>query len=144
MRHEQDGLTEAALQFQQQVLHFFPHLRVQRSKRLVHQQDLGLEYERTRERGALLHAAGKLVRIGERKAGQADQMQHVRDRFHPLRAQYFFAFEAEFHILRHGQPGEQRRRLKHHAAFAAVLCKGAARIAHRACIRAVEPRDDIQ
>ena len=45
---------------------------VERGKRLVHQQHLGLDRERAREADALLHPARQLARIGFFEAVEAD------------------------------------------------------------------------
>jgi len=49
------------------------------AKRLVHQQELGLGDERTRNRGPHLHAAGKLARVGLCKTGEADKVERGAD-----------------------------------------------------------------
>ncbi len=48
---------------QKLVLQHLARLHVDRGERLVHQQDLRILREGARERGALLHAAGDLVRV---------------------------------------------------------------------------------
>src|SRR5260221_8475064 len=46
---------------QQLEVHLLARERVERAERLVHEDELGIVDERTRDRGALLHAAGELV-----------------------------------------------------------------------------------
>ena len=59
-------------QIEQLVLHQLTRLDVERRERLVHQQDLGIEDQRLRERDALAHAARKLVRIPIAEPGETD------------------------------------------------------------------------
>ena len=62
---------------QQLVLQLLAGHGVERAERLVHQHDLGVVGEHARDRDALLHAAGELVRIGVGKTLQADQFDEV-------------------------------------------------------------------
>jgi hypothetical protein len=45
---------------QELALHQAAGLRIERAERLVHQQNLGIESECPRDRGALLHASREL------------------------------------------------------------------------------------
>src|SRR4029450_10193014 len=51
--------------------------RVEAAERLVHEQDHRLERERTRNRDALLHPAGKLVWVALGGSGEAGQLDVV-------------------------------------------------------------------
>ena len=62
-----------------EVLEVAARLRVDRRERLVHQQDRRLVRERTRDRDALLHAAGELPRVVVDEAGQADGVERLLD-----------------------------------------------------------------
>ena len=53
MRHQQHRLVEAQQQVAQHVLHFGPGQRVQRSERLIHQQQFGFGCECPRQADAL-------------------------------------------------------------------------------------------
>ena len=77
---EDHGLRRALPDAQQLALHQPAGLRVERAERLVHQQDLGIEGERARDRGALLHAAGKLRGVAVLEAVQADQLDEIAAR----------------------------------------------------------------
>ena len=55
-------------------------LLVERAERLVHQQDRGLQAERTRERRALAHAAGQLRRIMLGEILEPDGFERARPR----------------------------------------------------------------
>ena len=61
------------------LLQDLARLRVERSERLVHQQDRRVHHERAHEADALLHAPGQLVRIMALKAGESHQIEIVRD-----------------------------------------------------------------
>ena len=61
--------------------HLVARQRVERRERLVHQQDVGIEQQRARDRDALLHAAGQLVDAlgGEvRKPDEREQLVRAR------------------------------------------------------------------
>ncbi len=74
------GGTVLSPDAQQLVLQDDARLRVERGERLVHQQDLGLVRHEPRERDALPHAAGKLVRILALGARQADEVDRTAAR----------------------------------------------------------------
>ena len=56
------------------------HLRVERGERLVEQQHARLDRERARERDALLHPAGELMRIALARVPEPDQLEQLADR----------------------------------------------------------------
>src|ERR1700722_944586 len=56
-------------------------LLVERRERLVHQQDLGIVGKGARDRDALAHAAGELVGVVVREAGEAGAVEIAPDRF---------------------------------------------------------------
>src|SRR5260370_6325674 len=58
---EDDGLLRLLPDAQQLEVHLFPRERIERAERLVHEDELGIVGERTRHRGALLHAARQLL-----------------------------------------------------------------------------------
>src|SRR4051812_9117762 len=62
--NEEHRLAGLVPDLEQLLLHELARLRVERGKRLVHQQDLGVGGERAGQVAALLHAARKLVRVG--------------------------------------------------------------------------------
>src|SRR5688572_31049603 len=71
MRDEDHRLAVGRPQLEQLVLHEMARLDVERGERLVHQNDLGVEDQRLRQRHALAHAAGQLVRITGAEPAQA-------------------------------------------------------------------------
>ena len=69
MRDEHRGLFRRVPHAQQFGLHQFARLRVERRKRFVEQDHLGIDHERAREVDALLHAAGEFARMTVFEAG---------------------------------------------------------------------------
>ena len=53
-----DGLAAFAPDPQHFKIHLLPGQRIERAKRFIHQDQLGIVDEGARDRGALLHAAG--------------------------------------------------------------------------------------
>jgi hypothetical protein len=76
MGDEADGLFGARPELQQFLVQPVAHDLVQRAEGFVHQQDVGVEGQRPRDRGALLHAARKLPGKLLLEAGQFHQFQH--------------------------------------------------------------------
>ena len=74
---EDHGLGRALPDAEQLGLHQAARLGVERAERLVHQQDLRVDGERARDRGALLHAAGELRGIAVLEAGEADEVDEA-------------------------------------------------------------------
>ena len=85
MRYKQHGQARALLDFEQFVLKPFPAHGVERAERLVHQDDLGIVREHARDRDALLHAAGELMRIGIDESLQPHQFDEMIDGLLELR-----------------------------------------------------------
>ena len=71
-RHEEHGGLDFPPQPHQEVLHVHPGEGIQRSERLVHQDDARLERQAARDRDALLLAARELVGVLALVAGEAD------------------------------------------------------------------------
>src|SRR5262249_39392045 len=79
---------------------------------LVHQQHLGLDGECARKPGALLHAAGKLVRVGLVEALQADELDVVRHLLADLVFRGARHPQAVGDVLVHGLPREEAEHLE--------------------------------
>lgn len=75
MRDEDDGLAQAALEFEELVLHVAADERVQGAEGLVHQQEVGVGGQGPGEADSLLHAAGELVGPGHLPAFEPAQGQ---------------------------------------------------------------------
>ena len=61
MGDEEDGFLGGMPDVQDQLLGLFPGQRIQRAKRLVHQQHLGVAGQCPGDADALLHAARQIV-----------------------------------------------------------------------------------
>ena len=70
-----DRSAELSIQRNEQILHFAPSDRIERRERLVHEHNLGIGGEGTGESHSLLHAPGKLCRVGVLPATQAHLLQ---------------------------------------------------------------------
>ena len=97
-------------------LHLLAQLAVERAERLVEEQQTRIEDDRSRERDALLLAAGELAR-GSRAArsAEADELQDRRDALANLRPRHAAHFERERDVALDRQVREQRVVLEHHA-----------------------------
>ena len=76
----QDGRPELAADMHDLELEGLAELPVQRSERLVHEQETRLEHDGARQRDPLLLAAGKLPRIPIAEAIELDQARARRRR----------------------------------------------------------------
>src|SRR3984957_5532800 len=76
---EQDGLLDPILQRQQFALQLAADQRVQRGKRLIHQQNVRVRRKRARQADALLHTAGQFADIAFGPLRQADQFHFLND-----------------------------------------------------------------
>ena len=83
--------------------------RVERGERLVHQQDVGLDRERPRQRHPLALTAGQLMGITAGIAGQSDQRQRRLRLLAPLVCAEAAVLEAEADIAHDLAPGQQPR-----------------------------------
>ena len=119
--HEHHRLALGLPDAQQQFLHQNPGLVVQRTEGLVHEQDLGIVGQRTRDRRALLHAARQLLGVVILEPAQAHLGNEVVAALFLNGFAHAFLAQSEADVLRHGQPGEQGVALKHHAAVGAGL-----------------------
>ena len=81
-------------------------MRIQRGKRLVEHQQLGLVHKYARERHALLLAAGELRRVVLLKSRQLHELYVVGEQLLTLRF-VLFPLRAAEDILPHGHVGEE-------------------------------------
>src|SRR6266478_2171043 len=116
---EKDGLLDARLQRQEFVLQLAADQRIQRRKRLVHQQNIRIRRECPRQSDALLHAAGQYADVTLGPLRQADQLQFLVDDGFPPRGGFTAQLQAEADVFAHGAPWQQAELLEHHGdAFA--------------------------
>ena len=91
--------------------------RIEARGRLVEEDDVGIERQRTRQRDALDHAAGQLGGIFAAHVGvEPDHFQlGERDLLDQARRQVEIFADRELHVLQHRERGEQRALLEQHA-----------------------------
>src|SRR5439155_2329442 len=77
MRDVDEGDPDVVLDRLQFELHLLAELQVERSERLVEEQDAGTVYERARERHALLLATGELARLAVLEALEPDEYEDL-------------------------------------------------------------------
>ncbi len=116
--HEDHGLGLASQNFRNLVGKRNPRLRIQRRKRLIEQNDIGLGAERARERRPLAHAAGKLARQVVQELAQPVTGQQPGGSFARLAHVHALDFSAKHRILQNCPPFEQIILLQHVADFA--------------------------
>ncbi len=113
--HEQDRLAPLDPDALELERHGLAGERIERCKRLVHQQHAGVVQQRARDAGALLHAAGKFVWILVREGVEPCQLQELERRLLrgiPVKPQ---DVRGQQHVLEHRAPRQQHGRLEHHA-----------------------------
>ena len=114
MGDEQDGLAGRGVDARKLALQRFARDRVERGERLVHQQDVGLDRERPRQRHPLALTAGQLMGITAGIAGQSDQRERRLRLLPPLVGAEAAVLEAEADIAHDLAPRQQPRVLEHH------------------------------
>ena len=77
MRDEEDSQPGSRSDLDQFVLQPFACHRIERAERLIHQHDFGVIGQHAGNRHALLHAAGKLMRVDVRKILQTDELDEA-------------------------------------------------------------------
>ena len=114
MGDDDEGGAETLLQLHQFGLRALAQLLVERGQRLVEQQDPRAARQRTRQRHALLLAAGKLVGLALLEALEFDERYHLGDAGGDIGSGHPGALQAERDIVPHRQMRKQRVVLEHH------------------------------
>jgi hypothetical protein len=116
---EDRGQAELVVDLAQRAAQLAPDLGVERSERLVEQQDARVAGERPGERDALALAARQLARVALAEAGQLDQLEQLLDAAVDLVAfdgrGRAASREPEGDVLRDGHVAEQGIMLEHEA-----------------------------
>ena len=119
VRHIDHGLAGLLPDARQLGLQDRAVLRVERRERLVHQQHRGIGHEGARDRAALAHAAGKLVRIVVAEFREPDELERAFDPHGDLARRNAARHQPEADIRLHVHPGEQPALLEHHRVLTA-------------------------
>ena len=119
--------------------------RIQRGKRLIHQQHARIRRQRASQRHSLLHPAGELMDIGRGESLEPHEIEvKLRDLAALLVIEIRLQLEAKEHIAHHIQPGKKRMLLEHHHAVASRLGNPFSIRQHLPGVRLLEPRDDVE
>ena len=145
VRHEQDGLAAFAPDPQHFEVHLFAGQRIERAERLVHQDQFWIVDEGARDRGALLHAAGQLLRIFVFVAGEPDQIEQIAGAGPRGLHRQADDFGRQQHVVQNGSPFQQQRLLEHHADIAGGI-ERCFRVADLdgAAVGIMQPGQDLQ
>src|SRR5438445_7698518 len=90
-------------------------LRVERRERLVEEEYARLDRERARQRDALLHAAGELVRVAVACVAEADELQEIPDALASIALVLAANPQPVLDVLPRRHVREERVGLEHHA-----------------------------
>ena len=82
-------------------------LGIERTEGLVHQEDAGLEDQRSHNGRALLHAAGQLAWQVVGEVGEADEIDQLRGPPHVARPGPAKHFNRQENVLHHRAPAQQ-------------------------------------
>jgi hypothetical protein len=142
--HKQDGLARCVPDALQLFLQEFAVLRIESAERLIHQQDLGVERQQTRQRHALLHAAGEFVGIVILEMGEADERDEFIGDLDALFLRNVLHLERPHDVAHDSPPGIERIFLKQHAAIGTWLGDPLTIERHGAAVDRFEPAEHVQ
>ena len=100
---EQGGLAPLAPDPKQFEVHVLPRHEIERTERLIHQQQGWIVHQRAADGGTLLHAARKLSGIVMAKVDQPGQLQEVERSFPALRPRQMQHFDRQHHVVENGR-----------------------------------------
>jgi len=113
VRDEEHGLALRHPEVKHLVFHQLARLDVQRRKRFVHQDDVGVADQGLRQHGALAHAAGHLVRIAVAKVAQTHTFEPRVAACACFVLRHAGKFQPSGDVVQGAAPGQQRIALKH-------------------------------
>src|SRR6266498_335619 len=108
-----NGLALLLPDLQELVLQHHTGLSIQRTERLIHQNDGRLVGQRANDGSALAHAARQLGWIIFFKTGKAREGDKLADLALPVRARKTFRVEAKADVFLDGEPGKELTFLGH-------------------------------
>jgi hypothetical protein len=113
--HDRDaGLFPHALEL---VVHEVARDRIQSAERFVHEEDVGVLRECTRQCDALTHPTGQLVRTPVREPGQVDQIDQLQCALPAFGTSDAAQAQRELDVALCGQPREERGVLEQQRRF---------------------------
>jgi len=86
---------------------------IERGKRLVHEEHLGLDHQGARETNTLFHPAGQFLGVGVFETVEPNRIEDTHAALGALSGGNAARLERRRHILEHRKPREQREALKH-------------------------------
>jgi hypothetical protein len=144
VRDQHDRLSLLLQGFDQHLLHFPAHLRVERAERLVHKQDGRVLRQRPGDGDALPHAAGELAGIAVGEAVEVELPQQLHGAVAALRPRDAEKLHAVLDVLERREPGKGCVGLEDHAAVGTRLADRLAVGLDGATRRVLEPGDHAQ
>ncbi len=143
-QHGLDGELPLAPEVEKIVAQRLGGQDIERRERLVHQQDVRMNYQRASKTYTLPHTAGELARIGGLEAIETDEVDGLQRAGARIRLRMAERFQTQLHILEHGQPREEREALKHHGDALGRAYHRLAEVVHRTTRWKLQPRDRPQ
>src|SRR5437016_2891715 len=118
---EQDRLAASFPDAHELRLHDLAGLRVERRERLVHQQNLRVDRQRTREIDPLAHAARELARMVIFESVEADELQELLGALPFGRAHSARHLPPDDRVCEHGAPRQEVVGLEYEPAAASTI-----------------------
>ena len=135
--HDHDSCAKTAAELEDQVVQPVGGDGIEAGRRLVEEQDIGIECERPRQGSALAHAAGEFGRHLVRRPGQPDQRQlEVHEHADRRRVERGEHLQGERDVLADRHRAPQGAALEQHAEASANV--DAALLAGRPVVRTVD------
>src|SRR2546428_1475685 len=118
---------------------------VQGSEGLVHEEHAGIRGQSAGQSHTLLHASRELMDVGAQESLEPDELEVILRHLTALAVrQARLELQAEEHIVKDIEPGEQGRFLKHDHPVAAGSGDRLSVEQDRPAVRLLEPRDDVE
>ena len=113
MGNQQRGLPGFHQRLREIVLQHDAGLRIDRGERLVQQQHRRIDGERARQRRALAHAAGQLMRVALGEFAKLEGIEKFAGFLSAVRRVELSDFGTQHHVLLDRAPGQQQILLQH-------------------------------
>ena len=123
VRHVEKRNVEFALKALELELHLLAQLEIERTQRLIEQQDLGPVDQGTGDSDALLLTTGQLVGLAPLKAAELHQIEHFQHALTNLVLRSLLHLETVGDVVENGHVRKQRVALEHgiHVALERLL-----------------------